>query len=342
MPPIHVVVTSWLEPALIDRISRVHPDVEVIYDASLVPAPRYASDHGGVRPALDDAARQRWLSMLSAADVCFDFDWLEPAALPSRAPSLRWIQGTSAGIGQLITRTGLDKTDLVFTTASGVHGVPLAEFALTGILHFVKGVPELQDRQRRHHWERYTTRSVAGLDAAVVGMGSLGGTTAQMLAGVGITVTGVGRPGHSYTVPGASRVVGSDEIDSLLPGVDIVVLACPLTEETRNLLSRDRLSLLRPGAIVVNISRGQCLDQDALLVGLQEGRIGGAALDVFAVEPLPVDSPLWDRTDVLISPHSASTLASENDAIVDLFCRNLLAFIEGRPLINVYDRIAGY
>jgi phosphoglycerate dehydrogenase-like enzyme len=162
------------------------------------------------------------------------------------------------------------------------------------------------------------------------------------LAAVGLTVMGVGRPGRSYDVEGVSRVVGSDEIDSVLPGADVVVLACPLTEETRNLLSRERLALLPPGAIIVNISRGQCLDQEALLAGLQEGRLGGAAFDVFDVEPLPVDSPLWDRTDVLVSPHSASTLATENDAIVSLFCQNLVAWIEGRPLVNVYDRAAGY
>jgi glyoxylate/hydroxypyruvate reductase A len=262
--------------------------------------------------------------------------------LPSRAPSLRWVQATSAGIGQFVTRTGLDRSELVLTTAAGVHGVPLAEFALTGVLHFVKGVPDLQEWQRRHHWERYTTRSVAGLSAVVVGMGSLGGTTSRLLAGVGLTVTGVGRPGRSYDVPGVSRVVGSDEIDSVLPQADVVVLACPLTEETRNLLSRERLALLPAGAIIVNISRGQCLDQEALLAGLQEGRLGGAALDVFDVEPLPGDSLLWDRTDVLISPHSASTLASENEAIVSLFCHNLVAWIEGRPLVNVYDRSAGY
>lgn len=337
-----VLVASRLEPELVERIRQVDERVEVLYDPSLLPAPRYPADHGGVPPDLSEADERRWRAMLSAAEVSFDFDWQDPASLPVRAPALRWVQATSAGIGQFAARTGLDATDLVMTTAAGVHAVPLAEFALTGVLHFAKGVPSLLARQRRHHWERYATRSVAGLRAVVVGLGSIGSETCRLLACAGLDVTGVGRPGRSYSVPGAGRTVSTDDLEDVLAGADVVVLACPLTEQTRNLLSRERLALLPPGAIVVNVSRGQCLDESALLDGLVAGALGGAALDVFATEPLPADSPLWDRADVLVSPHSASTLPSENTAIVDLFCRNLRAWLSGRPLENVYDRAAGY
>lgn len=337
-----VLITSWLEPDLVERIAAVDSSLDVSYDASLVPSPRYPADHSGTKPELDAGGQRRWLELLGTAEVAFDFDWQEPAALPLRAPRLRWVQATSAGIGQFVTRTGLDRSEFVLTTAAGVHGRPLAEFALTGVLHFIKGVPELADRQARHHWQRYATRSVHGLRAVVIGLGSLGSSTCALLAAVGLRVTGVGRDGHSYAVAGAERVVGLSELDGVLAATDVVVLACPLTAETANLLDRRRIALLGDGAIVVNIARGQCLDEEALLGGLRSGVLGGAALDVFATEPLPPDSPFWDRRDVLVSPHSASTLATENASIVELFCRNLRAWIDGAPLTNVYDREAGY
>lgn len=342
MPPVDVVVTSFLEPELIATIARVDDRLRVLYDPSFVPVPRYASDHDGTRPELDDAAQRTWEEWLGRAQVAFDFDWQDPAALPTRAPQLEWIQATSAGIGSFVTRTGLDRTDLLLTTAAGVHGRPLAEFALTGVLHFVKGVPHLRAQQQAHRWQRYTTRSAHGLRAVVIGLGSLGRSTCSLLGGVGLRVTGVGRPGRSYEVPAAESLVSTEHLDAALTGADVVVLACPLTEETKGILSRSRLELLAPGAIVVNIARGPCLDEDALLDGLVAGRLGGAALDVFGVEPLPADSPLWDRDDVLVSPHSASTLASENAAIVELFCDNLRAWLDGRPLTNVYRRELGY
>ncbi|MHA3701131.1 D-2-hydroxyacid dehydrogenase [Jatrophihabitans sp. YIM 134969] len=342
MTPVDVVVTSYLEPELVTAIAAVDESLRVLYDPALVPAPRYASDHGGTRPELDDAAQRTWEEWLGRARIAFDFDWQDPAGLPRRAPHLEWVQATSAGIGSFVTRTGLDRTDLVLTTAAGVHGRPLAEFALTGVLHFVKGVPYLRAQQREHRWERYTTRSAAGLHAVVIGLGSLGRSTCDLLGAVGLRVTGVGRPGRTYNVPSAAAVVSTDDLDDVVTGADVVVLACPLTPETEGILSRARLERLAPGAVVVNIARGQCLDEAALLEGLATGRLGGAALDVFGVEPLPADSPFWDRDDVVVSPHSASTLASENASIVDLFCRNLRAWLDGRPLTNVYRRDLGY
>ena len=342
MGSVDVLVASYLEPDLVASIAAVDDRVTVLYDPALVPAPRYVSDHGGTRPQLDAADQQRWEQWLGRARVAFDFDWQDPAALPQRAPQLEWVQATSAGIGTFVTRTGLDRTDLVLTTAAGVHGRPLAEFALTGVLHFVKGVPYLQAQQREHRWQRYTTRSAAGLRAVVIGLGSLGRSTCELLAGVGLRVTGVGRPGRSYELPSAESIVSTDELDAAMAGADVVVIACPLTLETEGIVSRPRLESLAPGAVVVNIARGQCLDEAALLDGLEAGRLGGAALDVFGVEPLPADSPFWDRSDVLVSPHSASTLAGENAAIVDLFRTNLRAWLDGRPLTNVYRRDLGY
>lgn len=340
--PVRVLIASPLEADLVARVARVDPRLEVLHEPDLLPVPRYPSDHGGTRPELTAPQQARWAALLGSAEVSLDPDWQQPAELATRAPALRWVQATSAGIGQFLERTGLDRSGISFTTAAGVHAVPLAEFALTGVLHFAKGVPLLLARQRERHWERYATGSVRGRRAVVVGLGSIGRETCALLAGAGLEVWGVGRPGRTYDVPAAARLVDTDALDEVLPAADVVVLATPLTGQTRDLLSRSRIGLLPPGAIVVNIARGQVLDEPALVEALEAGRLGGAALDVFTVEPLPVDSPLWGRSDVLVSPHSASTLPSENAAIVDLFCDNLRRYLDGRPLRNPYRAEDGY
>ena len=342
MPTTTVLVASPLEPELVERVRTAVEGVEVLFEPELLPVPRYPCEHGGTKPDLDDAQSRRWSELLGAAEVAFDFDWREPAAMAANAPRLRWVQATSAGIGAFVARTGLDKTDITFTTAAGVHAVPLAEFALTGVLDLAKGLPHLRAQQAAHRWERYATSSVRGRRAVVVGLGSIGRETVRLLDAVGLEVTGVGRPGRTYDAPGAARVVSTDELDAVLPGADVVVLATPLTGETAGLLSRARIEALPAGAIVVNVARGQVLDEEALVDALASGHLAGAALDVFTVEPLPETSPLWDMANVIVSPHSASTLVSENAAIVDLFVDNLRRFLAGRPLRNTYDATRGY
>lgn len=336
-----LLITSYLEPALVDRI-RTAWDGRVLYDPRLVPQPRYVADHGGVRPQLDAAGEAEWLGLLEQAEICFDFDWWRPERLLDHCPKLRWVQATSAGIGGFVQRHHLDRGEVVFTTAAGTHAVPLAEFALTGALHLVKGVPDLLDRQRRHDWQRYTTASLAGRRVTVVGLGEIGRHVAATFAALGTSVVGVARPGGSRPdLPGV-RITDTDALDEVLPATDVLVLATPLTPGTTRLLDRRRIGLLPPTAVVVNIARGQVIEQDALVDALAAGRLAGAALDVTDPEPLPVDSPLWELPNVLISPHSASTLANENEVIVELFVDNLARWRDGRPLRNRYRPDLGY
>jgi glyoxylate/hydroxypyruvate reductase A len=341
-PDLTVVIGSFLEEDLVSRIAAAYPGVRVIYQPDLLPVPRYPCDHTGPARPLSEGDLARWKALGAEADVYFDFDWFEPAAMASRAEQLRWIQATSAGIGGFMPRTGLDRSGIQVTTAAGIHAVPLAEFALTGVLHFVKGLPQLTEWQTAHHWERYTTRQLAGLRALVVGLGGVGRRVASSLAGLGVEVWGLGRVGSVYDVEGVSRVVTRPDLDAMLPTTDIVVLACPLTDETRGLIGAAQLDLLPLDAVVVNIARGAVVDQEALIDSLRAGRIAGACLDVFADEPLPADSPLWDMPNVIVSPHSASTVSSENASLVDLFIDNLGRFMEGRPLRNLYDPERGY
>ena len=336
-----ILISTYLEAEHVDRIRAAAPG-EVLYDPALVPAPRYSNDHGGIRPVLGDDDNARWSAMLAAADIAFDFDWRAPADLLTSAPALRWLQATSAGIGGFVRRHGLDTGDVVFTTAAGTHADPLAEFAVTGALHFVKDVPGLLAAEREHHWERHVSGQLRGRRATVVGIGAIGRRVAELYTLLGLQVTAVGRPGSSYDVAAGVVVATTDELDEVLPATDVLVLACPLTDETLDLINASRVALLPAGAIVINIARGQVIDETALTAALTSRHLAGAALDVFHAEPLPTDSALWDLPNVLVSPHSASTAANENAVLTDLFLDNLQRFRSGAPLRNVYRSDRGY
>jgi glyoxylate/hydroxypyruvate reductase A len=339
---VSVLIATPLEPEHAARIEAVDPRVRVLYEPDLLPVPRYRCDHTGVPRELSAADLRRWSALRRQADISFDFDWHEPASAVRNSPRLRWVQGTSAGIAGFLERTGLASSPLVFTTAAGVHGVPLAEFTLLGLLYFAKDMPTLARWKRERHWERHTSGQLAGSQALVVGLGGIGTQVARLLAAAGVQVCGAGRPGRSYSVPGVTGYVDTADLGQVLPDMDALILACPLTRETDHLIGEHELAQLPRGAVVVNISRGQVIDEHALIAALASGHLGAACLDVFTAEPLPKSSPLWEMDNVIISPHSASTAAGENELITELFCANLRRWLDGAPLRNVYSRTAGY
>jgi glyoxylate/hydroxypyruvate reductase A len=341
--PLKILIASPLELEEVERIAAAAPgQVEVIYEPDLLPVPRYVADHTGRPRTLSAAQRECWLNHLREADILFDFDWLAPERLALQAPRLRWVQGTSAGIGELLRRTGLIDTDLIFTTAAGVHGSPLAEFVILALLYFYRDVPRLQRMQQAHHWERYTNRELAGRRALVVGLGAVGQTIARRLAALDLEVWTARRTLDAPLPEGVSRVLPLAEFRSVLGLIDALILACPLTSETTKLIGAAELAAMQDGALLINVARGPVIDERALVHALRDGRLCGAALDVADVEPLPSGSPLWDLPNVLISPHSASTVHAENRRIVDLFLANLRRYLDGEPLINGFDRTRGY
>src|SRR5580700_5380656 len=299
---LRVLIASPLEPRHVARIEAADSRVSVLYEPGLLPVPRYPADHTGVARELSAAGLGAWAALRRQADVSFDFDWQAPADMVANCPRLRWVQATSAGIGGFLDRTGLAGTGLVFTTAAGVDGSR----------------------------------------ALLVGLGGAGRAVARLLAAAGVEVYGAGRPGHRYDVPGVASYVASDQLHQVLPEVEALVLACPLTEQTRGLIGAAELALMRQGSVLVNISRGAVVDEEALVSALRAGHLRGACLDVFATEPLPAGSPLWDMPNVIVSPHSAATVAAENALLTDLFIDNLQRWLAGRPLRNTYDRVAGY
>ncbi|MET3897399.1 glyoxylate/hydroxypyruvate reductase A [Devosia sp. UYZn731] len=338
-----IVIASPLETEFVDRIRAFDPDrFEVVHEEDLLAKPRYVADHNGAPRTLTADEQARWAACLQRADILFDIDRLDPINMPTNAPKLRWVQATSSGIGEFLKRTKLEDSDIIFTTASGVHARPLAEFTMLGLLYFFRDVQYLNQMKRAHHWERYTTPGLDGARVLIVGLGSLGREVARDCARFGVEVWGARRTQGGELPEGVTRLVDQRQLLDVLPEVDALVLACPLTDETRLLIDRPQVEALKRGAVIVNISRGGVINEAAMLEGLQSGRIKGAALDVFEVEPLPKDNPMWDLPNVLISPHSASTVAAENSRIVDIFIDNLGRFTRGEKLRNQFDKARGY
>jgi glyoxylate/hydroxypyruvate reductase len=340
---VKLLIASSLEASHVEKVCAFAPDrVEVLFEPELLPMPRYVADHHGVPRELDDVARGRWAHLLRQADVSFDFDWSDPARLPETAPNLRWVQATSAGIGEFLHETGLVRSGIQFTTASGVHARPLAEFVLLGLLYFIREVPLLLERKAERRWQRFTSRSLEGTRILLIGLGSIGRAVARSCASLGVEVWGMGRTDAARGIEGLSRYVEHAGLRQALGAVDALVLSCPLTRSTRGLIGRDEIASMRRGAIIVNVARGQVVDEPAMIEALADGHLGGAVIDVAAIEPLPQESPLWGLDNVLISPHSASTVAAENGRIIDIFLDNLGRFLDGRPLMNLFDTARGY
>ena len=261
--------------------------------------------------------------------------------MPEVATRVKWIQFTSAGVGQLLVRNDYARRmpNTVFTNAGGIHAQPLAEHIVLSILAFSRGLLPALAAQRERRWERFAGTDVAGRTVLVFGVGRTGRAAARACRAVDMRVIGVKRSveGVEPASLGLDELHAPNRLHDLLPQVDALVLTAPHTPETEHVIGARELGLLPRGAVLVNVGRGKLIDEPALVSALESGHLGGASLDVFEQEPLPVDSPFWGMPNVIVSPHSASTSDRENGRITELFCDNLRRFLAGSPLINVVD-----
>lgn len=331
-----VLIASYLEPEHITRIQREVQGVTVLYRPDLLGKPRYIADHSS-HPERTPEQEAEWRELLAQADILFDFDFGNLDTLPELTPNLKWIQATSAGIGQFVKRMRYaERADWTFTTASGVHARPLAEFAMMIMLMFAKDYQYLQKEKDARHWQRYSASELAGKTLGIIGLGNIGREVGRLASAFEMRIIG-NRRDPSQSVPHVDQLYGNDGLHDVIRQADYLVLATPHTPETEDMIGATELAMLPDGAVLINIARGAVVDEPALITALQTGKLRGAGLDVFANEPLPADSPLWDMPNVVISPHSASTADTENQKIVDLFVDNLKRFLAGEPLRNVLD-----
>jgi phosphoglycerate dehydrogenase-like enzyme len=338
-----VLIASWLEAEEAQRMAAAEPDrIVLYYEPELLPTTRYVADHHGPPRNLSEHQRRRWRQLLALAEISFEFDWEAPEMLVERCPRLRWVQSTSSGIGPLVRRLRLEQSDIRVTNAAGIHAQPLAEFVLMAALYFAKQVPTLTRWKKERHWERYCGEELAGKRMALVGLGRVGRRIAELSCALGLEVIGHRRTTQGVIPSGVRQVVGLEDLEALLPTVDFLVIAAPETDETIGIIDSHRLGLLPETAVLINVGRGSLVDEPKLIEMLQAGRLRGACLDVFAQEPLPADSPLWAMPNVIVSPHSASTVEQENGRLVDLFIENIGRYLEGAPLLNQFDYVRGY
>jgi phosphoglycerate dehydrogenase-like enzyme len=339
-----VLIASPLEAELAERIRDAEPGAEVVYEPDLLPPARYPGDHrGDPEFRRDPEAAARWRELLDRAEVLFGIPDDSSAGLAEVAglPRLRWVHATSAGAGEVVRTAKLPAEALervTITTSSGVHAIPLAEFAILGLLAIAKELPRFAEDQRARAWPelRRPLRELDGQTLVLVGLGEIGREAARLGKAFGMRTVGVRRsqgppPAH------VDEVHGPDRLAELAGRADAMVVSLPLTEETAGMIDRATIGRLPPSCIFVNVGRGGVVDEPALIEALRERRIAGAALDVFATEPLPQDSPLWDLPNVLVTPHAVALSARENERIVELFVANLRRYLDGEPLAKVVE-----
>ncbi len=338
-----VVVTFALEPELVKQIAAVGPGLQVrVLGQEARQLFRGQTPYPSELQAV--TGMEEMLDALKDAEVLFSFWGGAISQMPdfrSKAPYVRWVQLTHAGAERVSPQLIAD--GITFTTAGGLAATPIGEFVMTYILMFSKGWPGLFRAQQGRTYARQMGRELYGRTVGIVGMGYIGGEVARLARAFGCRVIGMRR---SFSERGpdeiADEAVPPSDLGYLLSESDFVVIAAPLTAETRGLIGAEQLRQMKRSAYLLNIARGAIVDEQALVAALKDGTIAGAGLDVFAREPLPAASELWDLENVLLTPHVSAGTEIYNKRAADIFCSNLERFLGGRDLVNVVDPARGY
>lgn len=243
-----------------------------------------------------------------------------PSSYLELATDLKWIQSTFAGVNRY-DHEYFDEHDIAFTSASGVHAIPIAEHVIGFLLQFERNSKRAVKQQERHVWERWQCGELHGKTIGIIGVGAIGSRLATLANAFEMEVLGLKK--HPETYPETlDEIYGPDGLYDVLEAADYVVISCPLTDETRGLIGWDELSAMKSSGILVNIARGEIVDESALARAIPWGTIRGAALDTVETEPLPADSPLWDLSNVIITPHVSGTTPKYMSRLADIFENN--------------------
>jgi phosphoglycerate dehydrogenase-like enzyme len=252
-----------------------------------------------------------------------------------KAPALKWMQVFNAGVDHPVFASVIER-GVRLTTSSGTAAEPIAQTAIAGMLMLARNFPRWLAGQREHHWNPLAAadfpRDLRGQTMLVYGLGAIGIEIARLAHLLGLKVIGVRR--QNSPVEHVDEMHTPDQLAELLPRCDWLTVACPLTSETRGMFNTALLAKLPRGARFINISRGEVVDEPALIGALESGQLGGAYLDVFMQEPLPATSPLWDLPNVIVTPHNSTASAGNDTRVTALFLANLKRWQQNQPLIN--------
>ena len=309
-------------------VDRVRDALPAGWELTRIQAPADGSGDGGRGPVPEV------LEAVRGARVYLGYG-VPPEILEAGAGTLEWVHSGAAGVGSSL-HDAMRRSSVLFTNSAGIHGPPMAETVLGMILHFMRGFDFALAAQGDGRWDQAPflaadtpVTELAGSTVGILGYGGIGREVGGRVEALGAHVLKLRRS-------------GGDPLERILAESHVVVVSVPDTPDTRGLLTRDRLRSLRPGAILVNVSRGRIVDEDALVECLREGRIRGAGLDVFQKEPLSPDSPLWSLPNVFLTPHVSAVSRGFWRRETELIVENFSRFLEGRPLRNLVDREAGY
>ncbi|NQV45631.1 MAG: D-2-hydroxyacid dehydrogenase [Rhodospirillales bacterium] len=304
-----------------------------------VPGLAAIADKAEIRFATDKNSLH---SSLSGADVLFGWDFRadDLEACWHAADSLKWIHWGGAGVDAALF-PDLVGSDVTLTNSRGVFDQAMAEWTLGVMIAHAKRLPETLMFQQQREWNYRQSTQMLGQKVAVVGVGSIGRAVARIVTAFGMDIVGVGRSARDND-PDFGHIHAQNELNTVLADADYVVLITPLTAETRNLFDAGRFAAMKPGAMFINIGRGQLADETALIGALESGQIGCAALDVFCEEPLNENNPLWSAPNIIISPHMSGDFLGHYEVMADLFFNNFARYQAGETLLNVVDKTRGF
>jgi len=310
-------------------------------------------DHDGYRGKLNRIAEKHGFEMISLninsgkienINECEIIFGMVPPAILREAPRLKWLACSFAGVEQYMKDGIFASDDVIVTNSSGAYGVSISEMMIAGILMLFRELDGHVLNQQKRIWGKPApVRSIYGSKITVIGMGDIGSCFAERAAALGAEVTGVRRrdmPKPEYF----ARQFTFDKLEEALPGKDVVALCVPRTDETVRIINAKTIALMNPRAVIINVGRGSAIDQDSLVSALNDGRIGGAFLDVTDPEPLPPSHPLWTAKNCIITPHVSGNMTLEltRERIVGIFLENLELYAGGMPLLHTVNKKSGY
>jgi len=327
---VNVVVTSAVGDESLQQITAVSPSIKLTYARDL-----FRAEQSG-----DLAAKERLDAILAEAEVIFGLRL--PQDVIRRSPGLKWIQVMSAGVNRFLDAE-MVASPVTMTNVSGVAATPIAEFVLMFMLMFVKQAPFSFQLKQEKRWHRFAPTVLRSKTVGIVGLGSIGREVARLAKAFRMRVLATRRSARRV---GRARYVDilfpPEQLPELLAESDFVVLALPLTRETKGFIGEEELRAMKPAAYLINIGRGEVVDEEVLIRALEENWIAGAGLDVFATEPLLADSRLWGLPNVIMSPHVSGGVEDYTTYATEVFIENLGRYLSGKRLLHVVDKQKGY